>query len=343
MDTTIAKIGDNRPPDAAAILAEQLNETHAPLIERANELLGVPLPTEMNDDEEARISETIKMCTKFIRNADVTRLAANEPHRALISATDGFFKNLSDKVEKLKAKLNAQYLTPYQQDRADKEKRRREAAAAEAKRIADEAAEAERVEQRRLAEIKKAEDDARAEAARIAREKIEAEEREERNRKLRETQAALAKTAGERAAQAAAQREADEKAAADKKKRDDEAAAAKRLQDKLEVDRLQQEEAERKARDDAKNAQEADDKARVAASAKAADMSRSRSTLGAVASLRTTWEFQVTNPALVPRQFLSVNETAIRVAVKAATTPDGKNDLKIDGVRIYPKTDSVVR
>lgn len=307
MDSTIAKIGDNRPPDAAKILQEQLAETHAPLIERANELLGVTLPAEMNDDEEARISETIKSCTKFIRNADVTRLAANEPHRALISATDGFFKNLSDKVEKLKAKLGSQYLTPYQQAKADEEKRRRDAEAAEAKRIADAAAEAERAEAQRLAAIKKAEDDAWR-AARDA-----------------ERQAAEAKSAGERAAAAARQREIKEE------------------QDRLEAQRKEQEDAERKARDDAAIAQEANDKARVSASAKAADMSRSRTTLGAVASLRTTWEFQVTDPAAVPRQFLSVNETAIRVAVKAATTPDGKNTLKIEGVRIYPKTDSVVR
>lgn len=307
MDSTIAKIGDNRPPEPAAILREQLAETHAPLIERAYELLGVPLPAEMNDDEEARISETIKMCTKFTRNSEVTRLSANEPHRALISATDSFFKAWSDKVEALKKKLTAEYLTPYQQKKKDEEQRRRDAEAAEAKRIADAAAEAERVEQRRLEAIRKAEDDARAAAERAQR------------------QAADAKSAGERAAAAARQREAKEQ------------------QEKLVAERMEQEEAERKARDEAAVAQEANDKARVSASAKAADMSRSRSTLGAVASLRTTWKHEVVDAALVPRQYLSINDTAIAVAVRAATTKDGKNELTIPGIRIFPQTDSVVR
>jgi len=349
MDTETAPlntgIGGNNPPDPIEILLAHLRETYVDYLNRAAELLAVGdrLPAEMDDDWEAKLSEQIKACTKFVRNSEVTRLAANEPHRALIAATDGFFKKQSDLVEALKTRMNAEYLSPYQRRKKDEEQRRRDAAAAEAKRIADEAAEAERVEARRLAAIKKAEDDARAERERIEREEREAAEREERDRQRRAREAAEAKSAGERAAAAAAQREADEKAAAERKKRDDEAAKIKAEQDRLEAQRKEQEDAERRARDEAAEAAQADNKARESAAAKAADMSRTRSTLGAVASLRTTWHFEVVNEDAVPREYLLVNASKIGGAVRGATKKDGTNDLVIPGVRIYSKTDSVVR
>src|SRR4051812_45544582 len=99
-DATRHGLGGNNPPDPIEELRARLQETHAPLIARCDELLGMGerLPEEMDDEWEAKITEAIKACTKFSRNADVTRLDANEPHRALIAATDGFFKGMMDKV-----------------------------------------------------------------------------------------------------------------------------------------------------------------------------------------------------------------------------------------------------
>lgn len=164
--------------------------------------------------------------------------------------------------------------------------------------------EAEAAEQRRIA----------AEEQRLAREAAAkaAEERrlaEEADRRARE-----AKTAADRESARLAQ-ESAERAAAEAREAKDKAASA---------------------RQDANTAREE-------SKVKAAELTRERTDLGAVASLRTTWAFEVENADEVPRAYLSVNETAIRVALKAATTKDGRCPLKIPGVRIYPKQESIVR
>jgi DNA repair exonuclease SbcCD ATPase subunit len=104
-----------------------------------------------------------------------------------------------------------------------------------------------------------------------------------------------------------------------------------------------QEEAAAKARDEAREAKQDANVAKQDAGAKAADLSRSRSTAGSVASLRVTWDFEVKDESLVPREYLGVKESAIRVAIKAATTPDNKCSLRIPGVKIFAKEESIVR
>jgi hypothetical protein len=49
-------------------------------------------------------------------------------------------------------------------------------------------------------------------------------------------------------------------------------------------------------------------------------------------NMREVWKFEVTDPDLVPRQYLSVDESKIRKVVQAL-----KGDTKIDGVRIWPE------
>lgn len=362
-------VGGNNPPDPIEILRTHLRETYVPLIQRCDELLALEgrLPAEMDDDWEGKISEAVKSCTKFIRNSEVTRLEANEPHRALIAATDAFFKKMSDRVDTLKAKLSAEYLTPYQQEKAAKEKRRREeeARVAEAKRKEEERIR--REEAARLAEAKRREEAAKAEAARIERERREEKERREAEARAEIERAEEAKREARRrevAAKEAKDREAAEAAKAEKakaereiaeakEKRDREAAAAKEeaeRKDREAKEAIEREKAERKeqervaaeARDRAAAATQRANKAGAAAKANTADLSRTRTDLGAVASLRTDWKFEVTNPAAVPRPYLAVNEPAIAAAIKAATV-DGKCTLKIDGVRIYSVTNSVVR
>lgn len=260
----------NNPPDPIEILRAELAETHVPLRERGDALtaMGDRLPASCDDDDTAaKLADAIKSCTAFTKNADAARVAAKEPHLAAGRAVDGFFKAMSDPVEKVKTAMGA-LLTAYQRRKEAEERRRREEIAAAERKAAQEAERAAR------------------EAARLARE---------------------------------AQQEADEAKAAEAK------AAAD------------------KARDDARAARAEADKAREEAQAKAADLSRSRTDLGSVASLRTVWTFEVENADEVPRLYLSVSETAIKSAIKAATTRDGKCPLKIPGVKIFAKSETVVR
>lgn len=337
MDTISPSIGHNAPPDENAELRARLEQTHQPLIERQRELLDMEsrLPAEMDDDWEARIIAGIKSCTKYIRNCETTRLDANEPWRAKIAVTDGFFKGLSDKVDKLKTRLTKEYLTPYQQKKANAEKARREAEAAEARRRQEEEARKAREEANRLAEIKRKEREAKEAQERAERERREAEERQREAERL----AAEAKNRREREAAAKA------KADAERLEREAAEAARKAEEDKRRVERERQEqEAEaKKAREDAERAKAEQAAAEKSAGAKAADMSRTRTDLGAIGSLRTVWKHRVVDPDKVPRIYCRVHEPAIVAAIRASTDKDGKCDLTIPGVEIFPVTDSVVR
>jgi hypothetical protein len=302
-ESILPPLGHNHPPDPIEILRGELSETHVPLRERGDALteMGDRLPESCDDDETAaKLADAIKSCTAFVKNADAARVAAKEPHLAAGRAVDGFFKAMSDPVDKVKARMGA-LLTTYQRKVADAERRRLEAIAAEERKAAQEAERAAR------------------EAARVAREAREAEER-----RAREAAEAAAKLEGE------ARRKAEAEEAA---RRDAERARLREI-----------EEAEAaKARDAARAAKADADKAREESQAKAADLSRSRTDLGSVASLRTTWVHEVENADEVPRAYLSVNEGAIKAAIKAATTKDGRCPLRIPGVRIYAKAETVVR
>lgn len=131
----------------------------------------------------------------------------------------------------------------------------------------------------------------------------------------------------ERRKAAELERQAREAAAAARKSRDDAEALARA----------------NAARDAADAAAAEAARARKDSLAKPADMSRSRTDLGAVSSLKTTYDFEVEHAELVPRVYLEVSKPAIKAAIKAATTRDGKCDLKIAGVKIYPVRDSVTR
>ena len=369
-DASRYSIGGNNPPSPIEILRTQLRETYAEMIARFNELIAMEarLPEEMDDDWEAKISEAIKSCTAYVRTSDVTRKQANDPHRALIAATDGFFIGMSDKVDALKTKLSVEFLTPYQQQKAAAEKRRREeeARAAEARRKEEERIR--REEAARLAEVRRKEEEAHREAERVDRERREAEarRREEARREIERAEEAKrearrkeqeAREAKDREAVEAAKAEkakADQEIADAKAKRDREAAEAKEKSDReaqeaaaaierVKAERKDQERVAAEARDRvAVSTQRANTTSR-AAQAKPSDLSRTRTDLGAIASLRTEWKAEVTDAELVPRLYLSVDEGAIAYAVKAATTADGKCPLKIPGVKIYPVTNSVVR
>ncbi len=183
-----------------------------------------------------------------------------------------------------------------------------------------------------------------AEEERVRREAIAAEER----RIAREAEAAardaerIARVARE--AEATRQREAAQAAAklageARRKAEAEEAARRAAEQSRLDAEKAEADRAREAARAAKAEAQEAKD----AANAKPADMTQARSDLGAVGSLRTTWHFEVTDEATVPREYLIVNEPAIRAQIKRATKGGGDCKLKIPGVRIYADSNTVVR
>lgn len=368
-DATRHGIGGNNPPDPIEALRVHLRDTYTDLAKRFADIMAMAdrLPAAMDDDAEAKLTEAIKVCTKFSRNAEVCRLEANEPHRALIAATDGFFKAMSDKVDGLKKKMNTEYLTPYQQEKTDREKRRREEEARAAEEARKEQERLKRAEEKRLAEARAAEEAARKEAERKEREAREAEQRRKEEAAAEVRRAEEAKR--EAARQLAEAKAAKDKEAADKAKAEKEAAQRaieeskeknrrEAAEAKAEADRVAQEEVKErirladerreqqriadKARDDAAAAAQRANATKKAAGASQADMSRTRTDLGAIASLRTVYEHEVTDHDQVPRQYCRVDDGLIASAVRAATV-DGKCSLKIPGVRIYPKTDSVVR
>lgn len=73
-----------------------------------------------------------------------------------------------------------------------------------------------------------------------------------------------------------------------------------------------------------------------ATEATTADLSRSRGQYGSVASLRSTWDFTIEDVNSVPREFLMVNDAAIKAAIKA-----GRRE--IPGVKIFQQQKTVVR
>lgn len=146
--------------------------------------------------------------------------------------------------------------------------------------------------------------------------------------------------ADELAAEQRRAREAQEAAEAERRKA--EAAARKKQLDAQAAadaaDRLRRaKEAEAKAADDLAVAARA-------AKAKPAALSRSRTDLGVVASLRTVWDHEIVDADKVPRAYCSPDKAKIKAAIGSNTDDnDGKCTLKIAGVSIFPKSDSVVR
>lgn len=146
------------------------------------------------------------------------------------------------------------------------------------------------------------------------------------------------------------------KARAEQAKRDAELAEARRLQAEADEAQRKAERAARKAAEDAAAAKAAEaareaaikaaedaERARKAATVKPAELSRTRTDLGVVGSLRTVWTHEIVKAASVPRSYCRPDDGLIKAAIKAHTDKAGNCDLKIPGVRIFQQSDSVVR
>lgn len=78
-------------------------------------------------------------------------------------------------------------------------------------------------------------------------------------------------------------------------------------------------------------------KAAEAAAVKPIELSRQRGEFGSLATIRTTWEFEIENAVLVPREYCSPNESLIRSAIKAGGV------RAIPGLRIYQREQTIIR
>lgn len=139
-------IGHNSPPSDLDVLRERLEDEAGSLLLRRDELLASVgrAPAEVGDEEMAgKFADLIKLVTACHKNAEAARVARKEPFLANGRAVDGFYKGITEPLEKAK-KAVEQKLTVYQRKVAEEERRRREAearaAAEEAERQRKEAA-----------------------------------------------------------------------------------------------------------------------------------------------------------------------------------------------------------
>lgn len=139
--TTPTGIGHNAG-NMAESLRDDLSEKHQDVRTRAAELIAAAdrVPASVDSDETAgKIGDFIKQITACHKAAEGARVAEKEPHLAASRIVDGFFKAITDPLEKAKKDIERR-LTAYLREKADAERRARE----EAARIEREAAEAAR-------------------------------------------------------------------------------------------------------------------------------------------------------------------------------------------------------
>lgn len=128
----------NNPPSDAAILRDQLGETHAELAKRADELIaGVSrMPPAIEDEAtEKRAIEFAKQIGAHEKLCDGTRKAIKQPYAEAVKIVDAFFGGMVDPL-KTGRDVVLRKLTAFQTAKAEAERKARE----EAARIAQEEA-----------------------------------------------------------------------------------------------------------------------------------------------------------------------------------------------------------
>lgn len=103
----IATIGDNLPPTDAEIFRERMQEQHAKLFTRADELMAaierMPTHIDMDDNDTAeKVTLYIKQLAGAIKDIESIRVSEKEPYLSMGRVVDGFFKSISDKLGKVK-------------------------------------------------------------------------------------------------------------------------------------------------------------------------------------------------------------------------------------------------
>lgn len=343
-DMTPAGIGHNS--EDATELVKQLRAANADLFAQVQELIdrAVTVPTKIEDDEtHAKALELLKKGRVVHATLESTRKIEVEPHKQKVDQTNGVFKTRKEALEKafepvkkasedyLLAKATAEKRRleeEAEKKRLESERLQREAAEAEAARLAAQKAreeeerkakeaeearlkairdkeEAERraeEEKRRAAEIaaqRKKMEEEEAERRRLAKEQqakdeAEAAARKEQERIDREAhEARMAKLREEEAAAREAKKKADEEAAEARAKAEAERKAQREAEDRAAVAKREEKSAGRDSRDALDAAVREDrkaDKIEEKVAGPEADLARSRSEHGAVGTLSRRWE-----------------------------------------------------
>ena len=145
-DALAARLGDNNPPPdllTGQALQERLRDENQDLLRRRDELLAAAARMPAIDDEDVarKVTDFVKQLLALVKASESKRTDAKEPYLEGGRSVDGFFKGISDPIDKAK-KLVEQELTKYAREKAEQERRAR----MEAERLAREAAEAARRE-----------------------------------------------------------------------------------------------------------------------------------------------------------------------------------------------------
>ena len=148
MDTNIADFAPpkhNRPP-IREVLRERTDDIPtslavegAGLIARRDELLAAAgrVPTAIADDDVAgKVADQVKQIAAAIKEADGRRIADKEPVLNGGRLIDGFYKKITEPLDKAKRAIEA-VLTVYQREKAAEERRQREAAEKAAREAAE--------------------------------------------------------------------------------------------------------------------------------------------------------------------------------------------------------------
>lgn len=330
------RIGGNNPPleDPVETLQKRLAEDHVDLLKRQAELLGAGdrIPETVEDDETAgKIGDFVAMLDTLAKNADAARRAAKQPFETAAKAVDGFFRRITDPIERLKKRV-APRQAVYLEQKAARERRELEECA------------------RRMREQAEAEAKAAAEAeaaARRAAEELERKRREEEAAARRELEAKQAAERAEREA-AEARKRGEEEATA---KAEREAAEAKRAAEAAEAERIRKSGEEARAAATAREANKVADAAETrldravaierqaerledTAAGKPAALARTRGDRGSVSTLQVRWTGAMTSRAALDLEALREHlpEDALEQAIRSFVAAGGR---ELRGARIF--------
>lgn len=119
---------DNNPPSEVELLQIRMSNDHEKSLSHAQALIEAAdrLPTEVSDDETAdKLADYIKKVGARRKDVESIRVAEKEPFLNLGRMVDGFFKNVTDRLDG--AKMKAQRpLDVYMKQKAAAEQRRRD-------------------------------------------------------------------------------------------------------------------------------------------------------------------------------------------------------------------------
>ena len=120
-------------------LRDDLTIKHEPIRARADELLAAAerVPTTIDSEELAgKVGDFIKQVTACHKAAEAARVGEKEPHLAASRVVDGFFKAVTDPLEKVKKDIERR-LTTFLREKEEAARRDRERIAREEQQAAE--------------------------------------------------------------------------------------------------------------------------------------------------------------------------------------------------------------